>query len=143
MSENNSEFESQWKDSPLAEAMGKSYQVEKEFYREYVTDDYNHERISWIPKSVAIAMVESSPYLPFLSHGRHIGPGWDATDPIEWVMNKGAVRITPSPEFMNRLIELGLWKEDEKWPSSWQEERDELWVYNHDGKYSLTRPRIE
>jgi hypothetical protein len=141
MSENNPEFESQWKGSPLAEAMGKAYQVEKEFYREYVTDDYDHEVIARVPKDVAIAMVMTSPYLPFLAHGRHVGPGWDETDPIVWVMNKGAVRITPSPEFLDRLIELELWK-DEEWPSR-HPERDELWVFNQDGAYSLTRPRIE
>ena len=152
------QFESQFTGSPLAEDMGKAYQNSKEYYLEYVTEDHNHEIVSRISRSTALAMVKSSPYRRLLKSPFQIQL---ASDPnlenwrVTGLMNKGAVRITPS-EYMMRTIALaqrtpdshrnGWHPHKNDWVDASPYEfgegyRNEIWVYNHDGKYYITRPR--
>jgi len=152
----NEDFESQFKGSPLGEVLGQLYQRTKEFYLEYVTSDYGHEMISQIPQSMAMAMVEGSPYRPLLT-SYMLGCGHRDGEPARSLMNKGAVRITPTAHFRNVLRDAATrqegkmpcgdeWWGDHGWLASWYEssaDRFELWVYNHDGRYYLTRPRKE
>jgi len=135
------QFESQFTGSPLAEAMGKAYQRSKEWYLEYVTADHNHEMVSRISKSTALAMIESSPYCDHLVDPFQVR--W-ADGKLSSVMNKGAVRITPSESMMERMALLPQHKDDweDARPYEFGEDyRNEVWVYNHDGKYYITRPR--
>ena len=134
MSLENPDFESQWKGSPLAEAMGEAYRVTKEFYLEYVTADYNHEHVAQISKSVALAMVNASPYNPML--GRYKVTRDRETGEILDVMNKGAIRITPSSKVQSLLGEDGT-------PNAYKLDETQLWVYRHDYSWYLTRPRTE
>ena len=158
MNNDNPDFESQYKGrGEFAEALGKSYQRTKEFYREYVTDDYDHEYVSKVLRPAAMFLVQSSPYRPFLS-------SWqidhDAAEDVavvpSHIMNKGAVRITPSVTMRNILMQVAAEDDssssfcdvfgDHGWLVDWSDynsKRFELWVYNHDGFYYLTRPRSE
>tara|TARA_B100001123_G_C15043775_1_gene920632 strand:- start:172 stop:645 length:474 start_codon:yes stop_codon:yes gene_type:complete len=155
MSDENPDFESQFKGSQLGKAFGVAYQMTKEFYLMYVTDDYNHEYVSKIPRTMAMAMVQESPYRPMLTN---LMVGGGATLPVdetlEAIMNKGAIRLTPSATYREYLRKEHLdgderndnWWGRSGWLSDWSEynaNRFELWVYNHDGKYYLTRPRQE
>jgi hypothetical protein len=147
--ENSEEFESQFKGSPLAEAMGASYRSAKEFYREYVTKDYNHETVSRISKSTALAMIESSPYRKFLKSPWQIQLRGEV---LTGMMNKGAIRITPSQDMMGQIIEdviVGTDEEVDDWLDTEyggdvyqfsEHYRNEIWVYNHDSTYYITRP---
>ena len=147
--ENSEEFESQFKGNPLAEAMGASYRSTKEFYREYVTEDYNHEMVSRISKSTALAMVKSSPYFKDLKRGSQIfmaGAEADFSGFLSGIMNKGAIRITPSEQKMGAMIENRdevYFDDDEDWHNMpfYRLEENQVWVYNHDGRYYITRPR--
>ena len=135
------QFESQFTGSPLAEAIGKAYQISKEWYLEYVTADHNHETVSRISKSMALAMIENSPYRHHLKDPFQIQL---VNGKLVSVMNKGAVRITPSESTMERMVHLQHYGDDweDARPYEFGEDyRNEIWVYNHDGKYYITRPR--
>lgn len=137
--ENNEDFESQFKGSPLAEKLGERYQNRKEFYLEYVTSDYDHEVVCRISKSMAISLIESSPYLQFMSD-------WEvcrslAADEVTGVTNKGAIRITPSEPMYERMLAADAnVKADWGDLMPWRLDEEQVWVYNHDGRYSITRP---
>lgn len=138
--EDNEDFESQFKGSPLAEKLGEHYQGRKEFYLEYVTSDYDHEVVCRISKSMAISLVESSPYMQFLNKTWEVCCNIDGE--VTGLTNKGAVRITPSDHMYRRMIACDTSAEDE-WEgvSPWRLDEEQVWVYNHDGRYSITRPR--
>ena len=153
----NEDFESQYKGrGEFAEALGKSYQSTKEFYREYVIDDYDHEFVSKVLQSAAMCLVQSSPYRPFLSSDQIDSAAVEdvAVTPLR-IENKGAVRITPSVTMRNILKDVSTQFSsarhselfgDHGWLSSgsdYNSKRFELWVYNQDGFYYLTRPRSE
>ncbi len=111
----------------------------REYYIEYVRD-HNHELVFQIPEVVALDLIAASPYYPLSTWYQ---TGTDGTTPPTRLMNKGAFRITPGPGLDNYKIRAVLGQK--WWPSSsfsLRVDRDrEMWVYNHDGRYWLTRPR--
>lgn len=123
-------------DTEFGQALGRKIKAAAPFYKEYVTSDHNHEHVARITEATALAMLELSPYRPFLSHymvGTDEGPA-------KYLMNKGAVRLSVAPEH----AELGCWTEEElETVPSRYDDRSDLWVYNHDGRHWLTRPRRE
>jgi hypothetical protein len=157
MNNDNPDFESQYKDrGPFGEVLGKAYQRTKEFYREYVIDDYDHEFVSKVLQSAAMCLVQSSPYRAFLSSYQiDSAAAEDVAVVPSAITNKGAVRITPSVPMRNILKDVSTQFSparhselfgDHGWLSSWSDyssKRFELWVYNQDGFYYLTRPRSE
>lgn len=121
-----------------------------EFYREYVLEK-EQEAISRISKSTAIVMIESSPYLDLLTRFQI----QVIDSKVVGMMNKGAVRVTPSERMMEKIMEdvIGPMtdsKVGEKWlDTEWNsmdpykfggDYRNQVWVYNHDGRYYITRP---
>jgi len=147
---------SQFPDTDLGNALRISVKIRSEFYREYVTQDHNHEYISKISQVAAMALIQSSPYRPFLTSYIIDNEAHDDLNKTpRYIMNKGAVRIVPTVQFrdvlkgIHKLLEVPdenheLWDRYRGWLADFyksDEERYELWVYNHDGKYYLTRPR--
>ena len=154
----NPDFMSQFPNTELGNALRKRVQQSQEFYREYVSQDHNHEYISKICRSAAMHLVQTSPYRPLLTSYMIDHLASDDIDSIpRHIMNKGAIRITPTADWVDHLRDMyrltdlpeegsELWDAYRGWLTGWwehDEERFEIWVYNHDGKYYLTRPRRE
>ncbi len=127
-------------DTEFGQAMLKKLEAAGSFYKEYVTSDHDHEHVARITQATALAMLQLSPYRPFLS-SYMIGyeAAEDVTVPPAYLMNKGAVRLTIAPEH----AELPCWTEEQLEEGLRHSSRDDLWLYNHDGRFSLTRPRRE
>jgi len=158
MPSTNPDFMSQFPDTELGNALRSRVEQSQEFYREYVTCDHNHEYVSRISRTAAMALVQSSPYRPLLTSYMvdHLACD-DLTSIPTHIMNKGAIRITPTADWvklirglhvLSELPDEGseLWDNYRGWLNGWwkhDEERFEIWVYNHDGKYYLSRPRKE
>ena len=154
MTDENPDFESQFKGSPLGEALGVAYKMTKEFYLMYVIDDYNHEYVSKVPRSMAMAMVQESPYRPLLTDIMLDGDRYSVNETPRAITGKGAIRLTPSATYREFLRKEHLdgderndnWWGRSGWLNDWSEynaNRFELWVSNHDGMYYLTRPQQE
>ena len=136
---NNPNYMSQFKGSPLAEAMGRHVSNRHEFYREYVTADHGHTHLSVISEEVALFLIEKSPYRPFLTD--YMLRSSNGCNEVKSLMNKGAVRLTPpdryddeTPTVLERVLH------DYEAALSFHDSRMELWVYRHDRKYWLTTP---
>jgi hypothetical protein len=136
---NNPDHMSQFKGSPLAEAMGQHVSSRHEFYREYVTQDHGHVHLTIISEEVALTLIEKSPYRPFLTdYMLRTSNGYSEAKSL---MNKGAVRLTPSNWDGNTpsvLDDLGRRHRRENYHFS--DSRMELWVYCADDNYWLTTP---
>lgn len=121
-------------DTEFGNAMLKRMKAVSAYYKEYVTQDHGHKHVARLTTSMALAMIELSPYRPFL--GWYVAGTDESEGPIQRLMNKGAVRITIAPEH----AELPCWTEEQLESDVCRNRRDDLWVYNHDGRYYLTRP---
>jgi len=129
------------KDSILTEAIEEHVESSIEFFREYVCSNHGHIRLCPIPKPLALSLVEASPYASMLSDYMVIRK---TTKDAEWdsaiekhlkiidVVNKGAIRITPSP-FLYYLM-----SDDEGRSMQPQSSWKDLWVYKHDTTFWLT-----
>jgi hypothetical protein len=149
----NEDYMSQYPDTDLGRAMRVQAEIAHEYYKEYVFSDHGFERLGCIPRKAAMVLVQESPYRRFLQPFYNIG--WDDSrdegDGIpDHITNKGAVRITPSEGFANRLEDWPLYDESDE--DNWHGSRGfmtarhddrELWVTQHDGRYYLCRPRKE
>jgi hypothetical protein len=140
---------SQYPDNEFGRALRAQVEVRHEFYKEYVLDDHGFEMLGCIHRLAAMAMIQNSPYRPLMSrmslgHRDHMA---DEGSTPDWLMNKGAVRITPSETFTDILER----KEEDKdnWDgfygflTEWGHCNQELWVTNLDGRYYMCRPRKE
>jgi len=152
----NPDYLSQFPDTDFGNILRSCHMVTLEFYREYVRQDHNHETISRISRVAAMALVQSSAYRTFLgSYHVDLEAAEDASITPRHIMNKGAIRITPTNATCQALRDLHRASDDideghERWDQyrgwlknwySWDSSNMEMWVYNHDGKYYLTRPR--
>jgi len=152
----NSDYTSQFPNTELGNALRAQVEIRHEFYKEYAIEDHDHEHISKISQVAAMALVQSSPYRPFLTDLMIDSKANESiTCTPRYITNKGAIRIVPTVQFrdvlkgIHKLLKAPdknheLWDPLRGWLASFyksDQDRYELWVYNHDGAHYLTRPR--
>jgi hypothetical protein len=135
------ERDSQFPDTPLGNSVREHVNDRLVFYKEYVCSDHGHERLCPIPKVVALGMISASPYEDVLSNYMVSREDWDdSRSKVVDIMNKGAIRITPTMDLYEALKD----KDEQEWGhKDYGCQWGEVWVYKHDSTWWITSPRKE
>jgi hypothetical protein len=109
--------DSQFPDTELGNKLKRMVNNASDFYKEYVQQDHGFELVCRIPQEIAHQWLRLSPLFK-IGAFNHYMIGEASKDPergIRW-MNKGAIRVD----------------DFEGW--------EQVWIYNHDGRYYIAKP---